>query len=219
MDISIIFNLKRHGFNPKNILDIGAFHGNWTKDVIKIYPYSKYTLIDAIDYINIQRNNNNNNPNLNYTTVLLAECEKNVDWYELKNTGDSMFKENTAYFKNCIPQKKTTTTLDILFKDKQFDLIKIDVQGAEIPVLKGGIDLIKNTSFIILELPFMGQYNSNVPTFLEHIQFMNHIGFIPYDIIETHKHCNVMIQVDIIFIRKNHPLNTTVQNIIAKFGS
>ena len=202
---------------PKDILDIGAYHGMWTVQVKSIFPNSNYTLIEAINYNEL--NKFNNDSKVTYMIKLLADTEKQVDWYQKCNTGDSIFRENTKHFENCKIIKKNTSTLDNLFSDKKFDLIKIDVQGAEILVLKGGNNLIKNTSFIILELPFMGEYNKSVPNFLEHIKYMDSIGFIPYDIVELHKNENILIQIDIIFINKTHPINKIVQNKINNFGS
>lgn len=210
-------NLKKIGFNPVNILDIGAHHGNWSKEIYNLFPTSKYMLIEAIDYPELKIFNRFNN--FQVKNVILNDVEKIVDWYEMRNTGDSMFKEKTNHFSNCVPSKKQSTTLDILFNNSGiFDLIKIDVQGAEISVLKGGINLIKNTSFIILEMPFMGQYNENTPNFLEHIKFMDENGFIPYDIIELHRSDNLLFQVDMCFINKNNKINEKMQDKINNMG-
>jgi hypothetical protein len=126
-----------------------------------------------------------------------------------------MFKERTQHFLNTKPVIKKTNTLDVLFSNKTFEFIKIDCQGAEIPILKGGLNLIKNTDVILLELPFCGQYNHGVPNFNEHINFMNSIGFDVFDISELHYLNNfLLIQIDICFIRKESELFTKVQNII-----
>ena len=50
----------------------------------------------------------------------------------------------------------------------------------------------------------MGKYNENVPNFIEHIEYMDSIGYILYDIIEIHKIENIIIQLDIIFIKKKY---------------
>lgn len=55
------------------------------------------------------------------------------------------------------------------FKESKNILIKIDCQGAEIPILKGSTKILNSVDFIIIEMPFFGQYNENVPNFLEHI--------------------------------------------------
>ncbi len=209
-------DLKNYGFYPQNILDIGAHKGYWTDHVRNVFPESRYTLVEPIDYPELQRFHDD--PKITYHNQLLLDEVREVDWYEMRNTGDSVFKENTFHFENCEPLKKTTTTLDSLFPDHSFELIKIDTQGAEIPILKGGQKIIQSTSFIILEMPFMGQYNQGVPSFLEHIQFMDDIGFIPFDIVEHHKTHGIMIQVDFIFIRKDHPLTNVIQGQINSFG-
>lgn len=56
---------------------------------------------------------------------------------EMRNTGDSINKERTHHFNNCLPLKKECKQLDTIFKNENYDLIKIDVQGAEIKVLEG----------------------------------------------------------------------------------
>ena len=70
----------------------------------------------------------------------------------------------------------------------------------------------------MLELPFYCELNEGVPSFLEHIQFMDSINFIPKDITEIHQGGpdmkNATIQVDILFIKKDHPINEKTQEAI-----
>lgn len=215
MNFNCLNILKNYGFKPKKILDIGAYHGNWSLTVQKIFSDSEFTLVEAIDYNELSKFNNMNNYKC-YNCVL-SDIIEEVDWYQKCNTGDSMFRENTPHFHDCQVLKKKTNTLDNLFIDEVYDLIKIDVQGAELKVLKGGTNLVKQTSFIILELPFMGEYNKDAPNFKEYINYMDSINFIPYEIIEVHKHKEIMIQIDIIFINKNHKFNDFIQNKINNF--
>ena len=63
-----------------------------------------------------------------------------------------------------------------------------------------------------MELPLFGQYNENVPSFIEHIQYMDSIGFIPYDIVDNHYINNFNMQIDMLFINKKHPYNQTIQD-------
>jgi FkbM family methyltransferase len=50
--------------------------------------------------------------------------------------------------------KVQSTTLDDYFSDKKVDFIKIDVEGAELDVIKGGINTIKNSILTIIEVHF-----------------------------------------------------------------
>jgi len=65
-----------------------------------------------------------------------------------------------------------------------------------------------------LEIPLFGQYNEGVPNFLEHIAFMDSIGFTSYDILENHYINNFNMQVDMLFINKNHNFNKIVNESI-----
>ena len=94
--------------------------------------------------------------------------------------------------------------------------IKIDCQGSEIPILKGATTILSKTDFILLEIPLFGVYNEGVPNFLEHIKFMDSIGFVPYDILEHHYINNFNMQVDMLFINKTHSFNTIVNEKLLK---
>lgn len=207
--------LKEKGYKPDLILDIGAYHGNWTDDMIKIYPGSKYLLYEAIDYNEL--NKFNNSLNIKKYNCLLNNTVEEVNWYEQKNTGDSMFREKTKWFVNCDVIKRLTIDLNshessVIINNESIKnvFIKIDCQGAEIPILKGATNFFNKTDFILLEIPLFGQYNEGVPNFLEHIKYMDSIGFIPYDMLENHYFNNFCIQVDVLFINKTHPFNELV---------
>ena len=207
--------LKDMGYYPEAILDIGAHHGNWTKSMLSIYPNSKYYLFEGINYE--QLNKFQNNPNIYVRNELLNDKIEEVDWYEEKNTGDSFFKEKTKHFLKTKPIKRKTIDLnsiinrDNILRNEKNIFIKIDCQGAEIPILKGSEKILSRTDFIVIEMPLFGQYNEGVPNFLEHIKFMDSIGFITFDIVDKHYINGFNMQIDMLFISKNHKMNETVQ--------
>jgi len=210
--------LKEKGYFPDAILDIGAHHGNWTNSMKQIYNDSKYYLFEGIDYSELNQFKNDNNVKI--YNILLNDKIEEVNWYQMKNTGDSIFKEKTHHFNNCEVIKRATIDLNTcilisnILQNSKNILIKIDCQGAEIPILKGATSILEKTDFIILEIPLFGQYNEGVPNFLEHIAFMNTIGFIIYDIVDNHYINNFNMQVDVLFINKNHKFNTIVNELL-----
>lgn len=210
--------LKEKGYYPDTILDIGAHHGNWTNSVKKIFDNSQFFLFEAIDYPELKRFVNKKE--VNVYNVLLYDKIEQVDWFQMKNTGDSIFREKTHNFKNCQIIRRETIDLNtfisknnILQKSKNI-LIKIDCQGAEIPILKGSSNILEKTDFILLEMPLFGVYNEGVPNFLEHISFMNSIGFVIYDILENHYINGFNMQIDALFINKNHKFNNVVNELL-----
>jgi hypothetical protein len=200
-------------------LDIGAHKGSWTEETLKLYPESSYYLFEANMYSDLSKFSNNDKIKV-YQNTILNSSNSEVEWYQINNTGDSMFREKTYFYDSPQVSKRPSITLDNLFKRENISInsdsifIKIDCQGAEIPILKGASNLISRADFIMLEIPFFGKYNEGVPTFLEYIQYMDSIGFIPYDISEEHVIRSFKVQVDIIFINKSHRLNSIVQKAL-----
>jgi FkbM family methyltransferase len=208
---SIYNRLKKNGYSPENILDIGACKGTWSNEIFPIYPQAKYFLFEPINYPELEQYRNRQN--FTVFNELLGESESNVDWYERQDTGDSIYKEISHHYDNVIPVKKPLKTLNTLINfDLRKILVKIDCQGSEISILKGASNLYNNVDFIILEAPFFGSYNYGVKNFQQHVQFMDEIGFTVFDFIENHSINNFTMQVDMMFINKNHHFNSIVQD-------
>ena len=100
--------------------------------------------------------------------------------------GNSYYKENEQinpdtvnYFNDSHVRKLKTVTLDAVARLKQFpapDLIKMDVQGAELDVLKGASEVLVTAQHVILELQRV-EYNKGAPLKDTVIEYMNSIGF------------------------------------------
>lgn len=200
--------LKSMGWLPHTILDIGAFRGNWTRETRVHFPEAKYTLIEPNDSIYLRSMKDR------IINQVLSDTVKDVQWFSNASTGDSIFQERTSHYATVVPTIRRTTTLDTLFPEESFDYIKIDCQGAELDILKGGDRLLKQTEVILLECSFAGQYNHGAPTFAEYIRKVDDIGFTPFDIVEHHYANGILCQVDILFIRKTSRLWTEIQTKI-----
>lgn len=208
-------SLKIKGYNPELILDIGAHKGTWTAETITVFPNSQYYLFEANTYDELNELSNKSNIKV-FSNIILNSDNVEVPWFNNSSTGDSIFKEKTHFYTNVNPVTRQSVKLDDVLKDEKFKhiFIKIDCQGAEIPILKGAKEITSNADFVLLEIPFFGKYNEGIPSFIEHIQYMDSIGFIPYDLFEEHIINSFTIQIDILFIKKTHELNTLVQTAL-----
>jgi len=196
-----LLKLKTH-FHPREILDIGANQGHFAIMCSHVWPFATVTLAEG---------NENCREDLNHLPYefhicLLSDSVKEVIFYidksNFKSTGSSYYKENSVHFENAIEEKRTTNTLDILFKDRQFDFIKIDTQGSELDILRGGKEIVQKAQYVLLEVS-IEEYNSNAPLYDEVISYMNSIGFDDNQVIEEHKNNQGGIfQVDVLFTRK-----------------
>ena len=129
-----------------------------------------------------------------------------MKFFSNSSTGDSYFIEQTSFYKeNFKTIVKETITLDEIVEKEKIplpDFIKIDTQGSELDILKGAQKTIDYCSLIYLECPFI-EYNQNAPNLSEYLNYLKSINFLPLDICEVHKMDNIVIQIDILFLKKN----------------
>lgn len=212
--------IRLNGYTPTHVFDIGAYHGNWTLSALSIFPDAKYVMIEANDHPEL--NSFKGYTNIHLLNEILNYKTTDVIWHQMGATGDSLFKEQTGLSDQFAAIPRTSITLNDCISKYALDLssmtnifIKIDCQGAEIAILKGAADVLAKTDFILLEMPLFGQYNAGVSSFLEHMQYMDSIGFQPYDIVENHYINNFNMQVDMLFINKKHSFVKDVQDRLA----
>jgi hypothetical protein len=105
-----------------------------------------------------------------------------LDFYEDVNNpgGNSYYLETTGAFNETHKTRRVTSKLDTLvFQNgwKLPDLIKLDVQGAELDVLRGAEHTIANCLDIILEAQHVN-YNDGAPKIDEVKEYLESIGFV-----------------------------------------
>ncbi|MDD3859053.1 MAG: FkbM family methyltransferase [Bacteroidales bacterium] len=104
-----------------------------------------------------------------------------------------------------------STTLDEVCRENEIesiDLLKIDVQGAEINVLEGGLSILHKTKFIYIELSFKQLYFGSC-VFMDVYDFLYKNGFILVDIYNGFKGKNEeLLQSDALFKNITFDKNT-----------
>ena len=206
----IIDSLKTKDFIPTYIFDIGCGHGEWTKKLLKFYPNSKFFLFDA-DNTNKEKLENLRIKyhNINYKICLLTDDKNFYTFYNM-GYGSSIFEEQTSHARKQQKIKSSKLKDEIPNELKKYtnNLIKIDVQGAELKVLEGLDDLINNFEVVILEVS-IHQYNKDAPLFDQVLDFMKKKNFKLYDIFDLKRlgyQKSFLLQFDCIFVRNDSKL-------------
>ena len=206
----IIASLKNKNFNPDYIVDVGCFRGVWTNRLLNFFPNSKYILFDADDNnIKYLDKLKSSNKNIDYKIILLSDDEKDYDFYSMES-GSSIFEEQTNYSRK-IKKVKSSLLYNELpneIKNTKSNLIKLDVQGAELKIISGLKELINNFEVIILEVS-LHKYNKGSPLFYDVISHMQNNNFILYDIYDLKRlgdQDSYLLQFDCVFLRENSNL-------------
>ena len=206
-------NLRDMGINPNTILDIGAHTGQFHSWAKRVWPDVGIFMIEAnklhesvLDRLAMMNGDS-------YLIAALGDEEREVTFY---TRSDKPQTEGNSYYKEAgwwdIPQliqesKVNLQKLDNIFEDEAvFELIKIDTQGSELDILKGGKELVSRASVVVLEVSII-EYNEGAPTSEELTDYMNSIGFEEKMCIGEHisnepKWKDVIIQKDLVFLKK-----------------
>lgn len=191
-----------------SILDIGAAHGHFSKFALRYWPNAKVTAIECnpIDKHFLD----STNWNVHYACLGEKECKKTfyINPVEPHGGGSSFYKENTTHFDNPSEYEKDIVTLDSL-ELLPHDLIKIDTQGTELDILKGGEKTVKEARFLLLELSFV-KFNEGGCLIDDVLEYTRSLGFRMIDTFGVtfggHWWEGRKIQVDVLLAKETEPL-------------
>ncbi len=202
---SRLAHLRDTGFAPRQIVDIGAYEGTWTTRCAKLFPQAHFLMLEAQDAkaAALGEVRGRMNGRADYTIgVLSAEAGAEVTFFEME-TGSSYLEELTDAPRRSV-QKVTTTLNDVLRSAgiATVDFMKLDVQGAELDVLRGGLDALRSAQYVLMEVA-ISDYNRGAPNAGEVISFMTGHGFAIRDIADVKRRGRggPVNQMDILFAR------------------
>jgi FkbM family methyltransferase len=202
-------NLKKMGFNPKHIIDIGANHGTWTRETLNYFPNANYTLIEPQEWLKPSfQDLLDANSKITFLPVG-AGSEKGSFKFTIAERDDSCSFRHTEEEARKLGLKQIDIpiiTLNDLVKSSSApfpDLVKIDAEGLDIEVLKGASDLFGKTEIFMVEAGvFIKEFENS---FLAMINFMDQNGYRLFEITDLNRPFNpsLLWLVELAFVKKN----------------
>ena len=198
--------LSAMGFVPGAILDVGAYEGNWTRLARRVFLDVPVLMIEPQNSKAVYLSETCAElPGVRFVSAVLSGNPREaVKFYEME-TGSSIFPENSNVARTVCTL--TTDTLDNLAQEFDGPLfLKIDVQGAELDVLRGGTRTLSRSEIVQLEVAIL-PYNAGAPTFLQTVTYMDEHDFVPLDYSGfTRVNGRELVQVDILFVKRDSTL-------------
>jgi FkbM family methyltransferase len=198
---------RAQGFSPATVIDVGASNGQWTHECRQIFPGARYLLVDPLE---------ENRPTLD--GLALSDSRIEV-WHgalgavagqlDLWAHGDqSSFLRSSDF-----PGRRRAVelrTLDSFIGTHSLQapvLLKADVQGYELEVLKGASRCLDMCEVLLIEVSFRRLYEDS-PLAHDIVGYLGSKGFRVYDICSFVQRPadNELVQCDIVFAREGSKL-------------
>jgi FkbM family methyltransferase len=181
---SFLEDIAARGFRPRHILDVGANRGRFSRDVRRVFPDAGFTLVE---------------PQLEMKEPLEAFCAETpgARWIQaaagaapgqlafsvLPDTVSSSFLKSAAEAESLGGETRTVpvVTLDSLFDGMPLpELVKLDVEGFELEVLRGAPRVLAAAELVLAEVSLY-RFHPGHPTMIDILAHMADHGFRPYD--------------------------------------
>jgi len=199
--------LRAEGYSPRTMLDIGAHIGTFTRDFLGVYPGCVPTLIEPNPFcladlgkLGFEQHGVAASSEAGFAEMFLSR-----EW--LQSTGASIYRENTAHFRDevVLKQRVEKVRLDDLFAGRKFDFVKIDTQGSELDVIRGGAEVLRQADYILVEVSLV-EYNIGGAAAEAVFSKLAELGFHCTDVTEFHRlagvHNGNLLQIDVLFERR-----------------
>jgi len=171
-----LWRLKSLGFDPATVIDVGANVGEWTRMCKRLWPKASVLMIEPLPECEATLARLASElPGVRYQRALLGADHRATVSFHCCDTASSVLPEYEAEHPTL---EMSMTRLDDCSAGAQ--LLKLDVQGYELEILKGGQKVLSSTEVVLLEGNFL-DLHVGVPLAHEVLQFMAQRDFVLYD--------------------------------------
>ena len=197
--------------NITSILDIGACSGQFATSLHNTNKDWKITCVEPNPYcMNKLRNMKKRKEIVDYHNIGLGDKKEILKLFLLKtktkSKSSSFYKPTQSDDVDYLLEDVQVERMDDVFKDDTFDLIKIDTQGNEYPIILGGKEILKKAKYIIIEFQTVST-NINAPESILAVKELETIGFTIDSIVEENKSAYLKrknsVHLDILFTKNS----------------
>ena len=196
------------GVDVRQVADVGASNGSWTRDCLAVFPDAHYLLIEPLPlHAAALASLHEQHPNVRFWQGGLASTSGELEL--LAHADQSSFLRSDS-FPDQRPHRVEVRTLDSFLGGELLqapDLIKADVQGFELEVLRGAKQCLETAQLLLLEVSYRRIYE-NLALAHEVIGHVGDAGFRIYDICTYagRPSDGELTQSDILFAAEGSPL-------------
>lgn len=190
--------LRVKGIQINSVIDVGVLDG--TPDLMEAFPEVPHLLIEPIDDFNDKIRERYTAAGIAHELVLAAASETAGEMtLHTKATGADITHARLDVPKDVTETKKRTVParpLDEILAERSLPaphLLKVDVDGAELNVLKGASTTLNQCGVVCIEASVANLFDRSAP--------LLEAGFQLFDVVDLCYYDQRLAQMDLIFIR------------------
>lgn len=199
--------LKKSGFSPASVFDVGAYQGDFAALCFQLWPETSVTCFEVLPQPskNILKLAETQKSLQLIPCLLGAEIREDVE-FNLAETASSVFAEQAHPDKTkaTFPMRTIDDVVERDLHGRVPHFLKMDVQGYELEVLKGATHSLPSVQVVLAEVNLLDLYE-NVPLLGEFMSWMHERGWAAYDICGLMRRPldRALWQADMIFVPEN----------------
>ena len=178
--------LKRYGFDPRHIIDVGANKGFWTRNAIQYFPDSCYTLVEPQDHLKDHiQDLVGRGCKITWINAGAGD-ESGVLPFNISSRDDSSsFVSLLGKGDGQIPVPVKTLNEIVSTANSCPEMVKIDAEGYDLKVLAGASNLFGKTDVLFVEFVICaGSYENTIARV---IRRMDEAGYRVVDITDINR--------------------------------
>jgi len=202
--------LSAVGFQPITVFDVGAYRGDFARLCLQIWPTCNVACFEALEpKVNELRTLEHLTGRVQVFNCLLGASAAADVPFHTSETASSILSEHhdQGFSIENYPMRTIDDVVAESFASVELSLLKIDVQGYELEVLKGARHSLSRFELLLLELNLL-DIHRDVPLLADVIGWLDDQGFIAYDICGLTRRPldRALWQADFIFVPKTSSL-------------
>jgi len=210
------WSLVQIGFKPRNVVDVGANRGSWSRTAMRYFPEAQFTLFEPQGEL-LQGSDLEGNVRARIfamgagprtSTMKLSKHERD-DSFSFALSEDEAARQGREQV------EAPVVALDEFLRQQEIpypDMLKIDAEGWDLEVLKGAEKCVVTAEIVLLEAAVMNKSFDN--NFVRVVLEMESRGFVVFDITDLNRtpKTNALWLVEVAFVKKGGKLDNAISN-------